>query len=311
MATAQPAQRHTRLAERLAHILARLYAGERLLRSELAQEFHISERTVFRDLARLAGLVEQDAQGRYHISLALQQQLRQAGLQRFARLLGADSLALGQGQKGFDALYDALQEGTVLIKDMHHESIVPRDALFGRIEAAIREQRWCSFVYKNRRRLVAPYRLVNWQGFWYLAGLENQTLKAFTVHQVHDLVESSSTFAPDAQVAARIEAEDGIWFSPHKQTVLVDVDAQASHYFLRRPILPHQHFVQQRPDGSLRLQATVGPLEQMLPILRSWLPFMHVVEPIGLREQLKRELREYLLRDDDQDPDASEDSSSN
>jgi len=158
---------------------------------------------------------------------------------------------------------------------------------------------------------VAPYRLVNWQGFWYLAGLENETLKAYTVHLIQDMVESSSTFTPDARVAARIETEDGIWFSPHKQTVLVDVDAQASHYFLRRPILPHQHIVLQRPDGSLRLQATVGPLEQMLPILRSWLPFMHVVEPISLREQLKRALQEYLLRGSTQDSGVSGTSPSN
>ena len=271
--------RNIRLAERLATILMRLYAGENLSRQQLTEEFGISERTVFRDLGRLAGLIEQDGQGKYRISAVLRQQMRQESLRRFAKLLGADGLALGEGKAGFDMLYDALLNETVLIKDLHYESMVPSSAQFVRLEHAIRNKQLCSFVYKGKRRLVAPYRLVNWQGFWYLAGVEQEKLKAFIVDSITELLESETRFEPDPAVIAEIEAEDGVWYSTEKQTVIIEVAAQAAHYFERRPIFPRQQLLKKWPDGRLHLQATIGPIEQILPLLRSWLPCIKVISP--------------------------------
>lgn len=284
--------RNTRLAERLATILMRLYAGENLSRQQLIEEFGISERTVFRDLGRLAGLIEQDGQGKYRISAVLRQQMRQESLRRFAKLLGADGLALGEGKAGFDMLYDALLNETVLIKDLHYESMVPRSAQFVRLEHTIRNRQLCSFLYKQKRRLVAPYRLVNWQGFWYLAGVEQEKLKAFIVDSITELLESETKFDPDPAVIREIETEDGVWYSAEKQNVIIEVAAQAAHYFERRPIFPKQKLLKKWPDGRLRLQATIGPFEQILPLLRSWLPFVQVISPFNLTQKINKELRE-------------------
>ena len=44
----------TKLAKRLTELIHRLYAGEQLQQAAtLAQEFNVSERTIFRDLERL------------------------------------------------------------------------------------------------------------------------------------------------------------------------------------------------------------------------------------------------------------------
>lgn len=56
---------HDRLALRLAEILLRLNQGEKIARSELAEEFQVSERTIYRDLNRLGGIVDRLEDGRY------------------------------------------------------------------------------------------------------------------------------------------------------------------------------------------------------------------------------------------------------
>ncbi|WP_147694679.1 helix-turn-helix transcriptional regulator [Vogesella mureinivorans] len=288
--------RNTRLAERLATILMRLYAGDILSRQQLMEEFGVSERTVFRDLERLAGLIELDDFGKYRISGALRQQMRQESLRRFAKLLGADGLALGEGKASFDMLYDALLNETVLIKELHYESMVPRSAQFVRLEHAIRNRQLCSFFYKQKRRLVAPYRLVNWQGFWYLAGVEQGTLKAFIVDSIGELIESETTFELDPAIVAEIEAEDGVWYSTEKQTVIIEVAAEAAHYFERRPIFPRQQLVKKWPDGRLHLRSTIGPSKQIIPLLRNWLTHVRVIQPVGLAQQLRDDIKNYLSK---------------
>lgn len=289
--------RNTRLAERLANILMRLYAGDSLSRQQLMEEFGVSERTVFRDLERLAGLIEQDDLGKYRISCVLRQQMRQESLRRFAKLLGADGLALGEGKAGFDMLYDALLNETVLIKELHYESMVPRSAQFVRLEQAIRDRRLCSFVYKQKRRLVAPYRLVNWQGFWYLAGVEQETLKAFIVDSISELLKSETRFDPDPAIIREIESEDGVWYNAEKQNVIIEVAAEAAHYFDRRPIFPKQKLLKKWPDGCLHLQATIGPFEEILPLLRSWIPLIKIIHPADLTDLLKTNCKAFIRKE--------------
>ena len=50
-------------AERIAQILMKLYRGEAITCSALVSEFGVHERTIYRDIGRLSGIVERIAGG--------------------------------------------------------------------------------------------------------------------------------------------------------------------------------------------------------------------------------------------------------
>ena len=50
-------------AERIAQILMKLYRGEAITCAALVSEFGVHERTIYRDIGRLSGIVERIAGG--------------------------------------------------------------------------------------------------------------------------------------------------------------------------------------------------------------------------------------------------------
>ena len=59
--------------------------GDRLVESELAERFGVSERTIYRDLNRLGDVIEPGANGVYQLARHHRSSLSPADLQTFAR----------------------------------------------------------------------------------------------------------------------------------------------------------------------------------------------------------------------------------
>ena len=49
-------------------------------------------------------------------------------------------------------------------------------------------------------------------------------------------------------------------------------------------------------DGGLIVSAMVGHLNQVLPIVRYWIPHIRIISPEGLQAEMESELAEYLKR---------------
>jgi predicted DNA-binding transcriptional regulator YafY len=63
-----------------------------------------------------------------------------------------------------------------------------------------------------------------------------------------------------------------------------------AHYFTRRPLLPRQQ-QRQDADGSLLVTTHINHMNQLLPVVRYWLPHVRIVQPVEWHEALVRELR--------------------
>jgi len=66
--------------------------------------------------------------------------------------------------------------GQLLVQNFNHESSQIRSLI-----SAINSRRYIKFTYKSLDRMVAPIKLENIQGFWYLSGLEDRWMKRFKV----------------------------------------------------------------------------------------------------------------------------------
>jgi hypothetical protein len=52
----------------------------------------------------------------------------------------------------------------------------------------------------------------------------------------------------------------------------VPVDASCAHYFKRRRMFPTQEIEEERPDGSLVVSFRVGHFEEIVNVIKSWIP---------------------------------------
>lgn len=68
---------------------------------------------------------------------------------------------------------------------------------------------------------------------------------------------------------------------------------EVASYFKRRRLIANQAIEKELEDGGLIVSAKVGHLNQILPIVRYWIPHIRIISPETLMEG---ELAEYLKR---------------
>ncbi len=284
---------HDTLALRLADILRVLQHGERPTRLQLAERFKVSERTIYRDLNRLGDVVEPDVNGTYQLTSQYRNKLSPADLQNFARLSGVEQLFPVSDRRSWLNLLDTGPD-RFLIRDGHFATERPHSQDFNELGRAISQRLLCQLDYTGKQRRIEPYRLIHNKGIWYLAATENSRLKSFALLRISALRVLDEAFVPDATIQAQIENDDDIWFGAERLEATVQVAACNAYYFLRRSVLPQQQLIEHQADGSLLLRCQLNHPNQLLPIIRYWIPHVRILEPAWLRQRLRDELTDYL-----------------
>ena len=287
-----------KLAWRLSQIIARLHQGDSIDKHHLALEFGVDKRTIERDLnQRLHGIAQRNEDGCWQLTHQARSTVPAHSLSHYARLAGVDKLfpnaSLGYllEQLSLQAIPHPLH-----VQPIAHEDLNAHRGVFEKLEAAVRARQTCSFVYKGKARDVQPYRLIHKDGIWYLAADEAGRLKNFSVSLVESLqVDETSRFVPSKKHQDYIDAKGDVWFTQETTEVLLRVSAQAAHYFSRRPLLPRQ---QERKDGdgSLLVTAHISHPQQLLPLVRHWLPHVRIVQPLEWHETLVAGLQQALAQ---------------
>ena len=295
----KPYTEHDKLATRLSHILIKLNQGEKLDPEQLAQEFNVSLRTIQRDLTeRFSYLPLKKDQNQFFLEPYYLGKLSRHDIERFASLAGVTTLFPSLNSDFLRELFDSHIQQAYLIKSPHREDLSQKNATFKQLEQAIIACHSISFQYKTKSyQNIEPYKMINDKGIWYLAGKDQNLLKAFCFTAIEQLQISDSQFTHQAEFEAQIQEEDGIWFG-QKTEVVLKVNAHVAHYFKRRSLIPNQHIDKQLEDGGLIISARITHNEQILPLIRYWLPNVHVISPNTLRDTLLTGLHDYLNGDE-------------
>jgi len=291
---------HDTLVYRLAQILIKLNQGERLEPNALADEFGVSMRTIQRDLnVRFAYLPLQKEHGRYHMDAAYLGKLSNRDIKHFASLGGIRGLFPSLSDDFLRDIFDVRLESVFLVKGHHYENLAGKEPLFRKLEKAIADSHHISFQYRKEHEEKAysgiePYKLLNHKGIWYLAGKDAGKLKTFCFSKIQTLHLASTTFTPDPAVHDELVEEDGIWFGSEKQEIVMTVSSDVASYFKRRKLIANQVIEKEMDDGSLIVSAKVGHANQVLPIVRYWIPYIRIISPDGLQQELDAELTAYI-----------------
>ena len=193
-----------------------------------------------------------------------------------------------------EQLHTPEQQRTTQVHAVAHEDLRPRTQEFVQLQTAIEQKHPCSFSYKGKQRNVQPYKLIHKNGVWYLAAEEGAKLKNFSIGLIEKLlVDQRSFFVPKRSHKEYIDAKDDVWFTEKSTEVLLRVAPEVAHYFIRRPLLPQQH-QRQDSDGSLLVTTHINHIDQLLPVVRYWLPHVRIIQPFAWHEELKAGLQEAI-----------------
>lgn len=296
------ASNHDTLVYRLAQILVKLNQGLKLDPMALADEFGVNLRTIQRDLnVRFAYLPLQKIDGRYQLEPAYLGKLNTLDIERFASLAGVRGLFPTLSDDFLGDIFDSRIQSALLVKGHNYEDLAGREETFRLLERAIVARYQISFEYlkDNSRKSyndVAPFKLINNKGIWYLVARDDDKLKTFSFAKIESLCQLNTHFAHDTEIDKMLREEDGIWLGEEKKEIVLKISGEIAGYFKRRKLIANQIIEKELEDGGLIISAKVGHVNQVIPIVRYWLPHIRIISPEGLQTEMEKVLQKYLER---------------
>lgn len=291
---------HDSLGYRLAHILGKLNQGEKLDPLALADEFNVHLRTIQRDLnERFAFLPLEKDDGHYHLHPAFLGKLSLRDVGHFASLAGVRGLFPSLSDDFLREIFDARIQTALLVKGHHYEDLGGKENSFRQLEQAILARHKITYEYQKNEGPktysdVEPYKLVNHDGIWYLAGKDGDKLKSFTFAKIDRLQVSDVTFSADPAVEKTLAAEDDIWLNDRKMEIVLKIAGPVADYFRRRKLVANQVIEKELEGGGLIVSAKVAHINQILPTVRHWIPHIRIISPEGLQAEMESEIQAYL-----------------
>ncbi|UPT76675.1 WYL domain-containing protein [Sulfurovum sp. XGS-02] len=287
-------------------ILERLSNGETLSITDLAKEWSIATKTVQRDFEKLQegnyGVIRASDGKRFTLSM---QHTTSKSADTAIKML--DSLSSDIGGEFYTKAQAALHKLQRYIESPFYtridvENISDKLDLIEDLEYAISTQKMVTFKYKRWYKPdeiktyenVKPYKIIIFDGFWYLLTQYKDHYIKFYLKEIIDLKILEKTFEYDDKVLDRMDKALDIWFDPKTEpfdvTLLLDSDAIV--YFERKPI--KGQFLKKNSDGTAELTVSITNKKEIFTILKKWLPQIKVIEPMKLQEEFERILQGYL-----------------
>ena len=293
---------HDTLVFRLAQILVKFNRGEKLEPQKLAEEFGVNLRTIQRDLnVRFAYLPWIKTDNCYHLDPAFLGKLSTRDIDRFAGLAGVRGLFPSLSDDFLRDIFDTRIQSALLVKGHHYEDMAGKEEMFRQLERAIVACNQIAFTYHKTNAAkdytaIEPYKMLNHKWIWYLAGKDAGKLKTFSFTKIDSLNIAKTCFVADPTVDQTLNDEDGIWLGEQKINIRLSIAPEVAGYFKRRKLIANQIIEQELADGGLIISAQVGHQNQVLPIVRYWIPHLGIISPVGLQAEMEQEIRAYLAK---------------
>ena len=287
---------HDKIATRLVLILVKLNNGERFTIEELSSEFNVTVRTIQRDLnERLSFIPIIKENNHYFMESYALGKLNFKDIKNFAVISGIKSLYPMLDDGFISDILNIKLNNAYLIKNQGFENISHQQDWFNKISAAIIKSSPIEFTYKEKHRVVNPYKLINNQGVWYLLADENEQLKSFTFSKIKQFSWSneSKVFTPKKEFLDKISQNDTNWFSQELIEVVLEINNTAKEYFFRKDTLPNKQILEQKENYFI-VSTKVSYDDEILRVVKYWMPYIKIVSPLYLREKFNNILEDYL-----------------
>ncbi len=296
-------------------ILNKLDSKEKVTVQTLAEDLEISERTIHRYLNTLqvAGFpIHYDRKKESYVfvegyslrkpHLSVEETLSFALAKSMMKSFGA-GMELGLNRIEEKLSSKASELPSHIILKSHGVSGTVQDYL-EKIHLAINNYERIEIEYsklssgEKATRKVDPYYLFFNDGFWYLRGHchLSRALRTFALDRINSLIALNDHFVPK-RLMPEDELSDtfGAWIDGEPTEVVLAFDKDFKQNILRKKWFQHQR-ESELDDGRLELRFDVKGLVGIKKWLYQWTPFVEIIAPEELRDDVRKELNKALRK---------------
>ena len=303
MATSQ----HDKLFTRALYMLQHLSTNRKVHIDELVKEFGVNRRTIYRDIERLHFFPLELNNG--YISVPDGFNIEHNRLDNdellilelaFSSIDTLDKEVLRKIDSIRAKLSNPLFFTPYKIKSTEFEQINKNSELLNKIENAIQKCNISKVIGQEQSSHVEPYKIVAFDGYWYLLAkdLEDMKIKTYMIAHIQEFYATSKVYETSQEKIAKIlENVHTAWFEDGNNfEVEVKVHKEIAHFFTLKKYLPSQEILQTFEDGSLKISFRITNDEDIDNIIKAWLPHIEVLKPLHFKQRVIKELQEYIAK---------------
>ena len=148
---------------------------------------------------------------------------------------------------------------------------------------------------KTQEIKINPIKIVNFEGLWYLvATYENSKLKSYYIKNARLMKVYKSTFTIPKKVEEILDNAISIWFSDNEPfEVIMEIDNHVAKFFKQKPISTTQNILSEN-ETKMTISVMATSDFEIIPIVKSWIPFIKVISPIRIQNKVKKEASKFL-----------------
>ena len=187
------------------------------------------------------------------------------------------------------------------------ESFKSDNVLLKELESKIKHQKYINIQYEINGKInkfeVKPYKIVFINENFYLAcEIEHEKLEfaMYRLSKIKSVEDTPKTFhknqeiedfIKDMQTPFSIYRRD---YKKHIITVILEVDKSKAFYFESKKYLKSQEILEKKENGNLLIKYKITQEMEIEELIKKWIPFVKVIEPLSLKEKIASDLRSYL-----------------
>jgi len=186
---------------------------------------------------------------------------------------------------------------------MHFESITDVEA-FKTLIKAIKWKVGVEFVYtkadgSSKTVLADPYRLANFQNYWYLVAYDPsvEIIKTYYFKNMTKLQMLYENFTGNEQIEADLNrfcnSMDSVWWNGERHSCTLQVSGIAK-YYVERDVPETMELLETHKD-HLMVRFYYHNEIELFSYVKSWIPHIRIIDNEALANTLSEELRAYLL----------------
>lgn len=292
--------------------LLNILSEGKLVVSDIATELNVSTRTIQRDIKAMeeAGFPiydEKPGQKRFLKTFSL----KKAKLtdEEASMLVLMSDIIKPLGAKfntSFSTLknkvLNANEESLFYIK-LHKGPPYKETVITKTLERSIHEKTWVNMTLTHdpSRKLeyqLRPLKIINYDGFWYLLGINLfNKKKTIRLDNILEVASTDKTFKVREDIIKTLEQSPNVWFGEKKDIkVVVKVFPEVAHYFKAKEVFPMQKTTKEWKDGSLTIESHVSNHREAIQIIMQWVPYISIIQPKDLRLKIQTLLKEGLCK---------------
>lgn len=167
------------------------------------------------------------------------------------------------------------------------------------IKYAIKHKVEIECNYRDKRRVLQPLKILNFDDFWYLINFDTQynDMRKYHLNSIKDIKLLNGVFKVDKNSLDKFGNAINAWFKPEIEpyVVVLHIDKVIAKYFQRKSISQTQRILKTYKDGSVELELFITDDMELIPIIQSYLPHIKVIEPMLLFEKIAKNITSFIL----------------